>query len=293
MSIKSHIISFSQIDRFDLDLIGKKAYEISELVQLGIPIPDGFVILPFPDLSKDLIIEIRNSYKNLSGLFRESSLNIFISSSSNKSTMFANVKGDANLTQKIKEIAKLGKSAAIVVQKNIQSKTKGKIFTNDDLINNPILKSFAKKIQKHFYFPKELDYAIEKGKIYITQIKPFTGIATRSLMKKVLAKGVSINPGIVTGQVKIFRKNQNFFKIKNTEILAISELSRSLYGKIKNAKAIITDSDLPRTINKFNYRQLIHVPTIISTKNATRLLKNGNIVTVNGMTGEIFSGGLL
>ena len=36
--------SFSDIYKEDVDIVGKKAVELSELTRLGIPIPDGFVI---------------------------------------------------------------------------------------------------------------------------------------------------------------------------------------------------------------------------------------------------------
>lgn len=172
MGRNSHVLKFSQIDRFDLDLVGKKAYEISELKHLGIPIPDGFVVLPFSDLSENLIREIHSAYRKISGVFKETSLNIFTSPVSNaKSIIFKNVKGDANILMKIKEIAKLGKSIAIVVQRNIQSKTYGTIITYRP---KEKFKNLAKKIQEYFYFPQEVDYVVHKGKIYITNIKPFT-----------------------------------------------------------------------------------------------------------------------
>ena len=294
-----HIIDFSKLYKSDLDLVGKKAYHLGELMSLGIPIPDGFVITPFLHLSENLIREVHKAYRKLSGVFNDTSLNIFTSSENNKTISYSNITGDANLLLKIKEIwiSHLNNPISIVVQKNIKSKTKGTTSTN-----NPIeeLKHIAQKIQKHFYFPQELDYVIEKGKIYITQIKPFTGKAEKSQkiafqnkkLQNVLIKGISINPGIVTGRVKLVN-NQNFDIAKNSEIIVTKNLNKSLYDKIKKAKAVVIDTSLQTSIDKFHYRKIIKVPTIMGTENATKLLQNGNIITVNGTAGEIYSGGFI
>ena len=302
MGANSHIIGFSKLYKADVDLVGKKASHLGELMQLGIPIPDGFVIIPFLHFSENLIREIHSAYRKLSGVFKETSLNIFSSSLNNQSTQILDIKGDANLILTIKTIwaSHINNPVAIVVQKNIASKTKGKILTNDDSISNQKLLKFAKKIQNHFYFPQEIEYVIEKGKIFVTSIKPFTGIIKElqkkekeiKNLRKAIIKGISINPGIVTGRVKLIN-NQNFDIAKNSEIIVTKNLNKSLYNKIKRAKAVVTDTVLQTPIDKLNYRKIIKAPTIMCAKNATKLLQNGNIVTVNGMSGEIYSGGFV
>lgn len=298
-SNSSNIINFSQIDMYDLDLIGEKANEISQLKNLGIPIPDGFVILPNFNLSESLVKEIHDAYKKLSSVFKETSLNIISSPSSNsKFIIFKNVKGDANLIMKIKEIYKFhsGKPVAIVVQKNIQSKIKGKITTN-----NPTkeLEHLAKKIKKHFYFPQEIEYCIEKSKIFVTQVMPFTGVVREFAkneqlldnFRKAIIKGISVNPGIVTGSVKLV--SRNFVDVKKSEIAVIKNLNNALFNKIKLARGIVAETFLHSSIDKLNYRKMIKSPTIAGAQNSTKLLRNGDVVTINGATGEIYSGGLI
>lgn len=342
MGVNSDIIDFSHLYKFDLDLIGKKGYQLGELKHLGIPIPDGFVITTsfskeflqetgldvkikkleklmhpaiassreklFEPIKKEIIqthvpqhlaSRLQKFYRKLSLLFKEPSLNIYSSTKDNQSIVFYDVKGDANLFLKIKTIwgFYLGKPVAIVLQKNIDSKIKGTIVTN-----NPTkeLKHIAYKIQKHFYFPQELNYVVQKSKIYVTQVKPFTGIVDTfpkeppqiKKTEKVLVKGISLNPGIVTGPVKLIN-NQNFAAVKNSEIVVIKNINKSLYNKIKKAKAVVIDAALQVPIDKFHYRKIIKAPTIINTQNATKLLQNGNIITVNGTSAEIYSGGLI
>ena len=345
MGVNYHrIIDFSKLDEAELDLIGKKAQELGKLKQLGILVPDGFVITTsfFRDflqetgldakikkieslmhpaiedsraklfepikkeimrthLPQNLSNELQRFYRKLSGILKEQSLNIYSSSKNNKVSFFRNVKGDANLVLKIKEIwiSHLINPISIVVQKNINSKNKGKMLTNDPLINDQNLLKLAKKIQNYFYFPQEVDYVIEKNKIYVTQIKPFTGtvdqtqkrVEPNKRLRKILIKGVSVNPGIVTGSVRLI--NSQNFVVKSSEIIVTKNLDKSLYNKVKKAKAVVTDTFLQTPIDKFHYKKIIKAPTIVGAENATKLLQNGNIITVNGNAGEIYSGGFI
>lgn len=343
MGASSHIVDFSQLYKSDLDLVGKKAYQLGELKQLGISIPDGFVIttsffkefldqtgiaeeileiqkinhpairdsveklfdpirksimhVPIP---QNLSAQLHKFYRKLTNLFNDTSLNIFTSSENNKSISYSNITGDANLLLKIKEIwaSHVHKPVAIVVAKNIKSKSRGTITTNKPPKE---LKYFADKIQKHFYFPQVVDYVIVKDIIYITAILPFTGkveelpnktVQNRKI-QKVLIKGISINPGIVTGPVKVFAEFHDQIQIKSGEIVVLPRLDMSTYRKIKRAKAIVVDTVLTSPYDRIIYRKDFKMPTIEGTKNATKILQNGNIITVNGVSGEIYKGGLI
>ena len=254
------------------------------------------------NIPNHLTLELHNFYRKLSGLLREASLNIYSSAKNSNHIAFYNVRGDANLILKIKSlmIHYLDQPFCVVIQKEVLSKNKKTTATNDPTIDNQDVLKLAKKIQKHLYFPQEIDYAIEKGKIYITDIRPFTGkveksnkvISQNKKVKSVLIKGISINPGIVTGVVKILN-SQNLTNIKNFEIAVIKNLNKSLYSGLKKAKAVVADNVLQTPQDKLYYRKLIKTPTIMNTKDATNLLQNGNVITVNGSNGEIYSGGFI
>lgn len=242
-------------------------------------------------IPESLTLELHKFYKKHAGLFKDKSLNIFSSSPKDiKSIIFKNVKGDANFVLKIKEIwaSTILNPVAIIVQKNINSKVKGSTDTN-----NPAkeLEQISKKIQKYFYFHKVIDYVIENNKIYITAIKPFTGVISQNKKKQnVLIKGIPINPGIVTGPVKIL--SSNHFQIKNGEIIVIPKLNKSLFWKVKKAKALVADKILLSSYEQMIFRRSIKIP-MVNAGNATKILQNGNIITVNGTSGEIYKGGLI
>ncbi|MDP2638443.1 MAG: PEP/pyruvate-binding domain-containing protein [Candidatus Levybacteria bacterium] len=353
------IIDFSELYKIDADFLGKKAHLISELKELNMPVPDGFIITPlflkkflsetgihkeikkiqeinhpsikdsmhqlykhiakkiiYSDFPPRLASELHKSYRKLSGLFKEQSLNIFTSPLSGKFLQFSDIKGDANLLHKLKEIwaTQIENPTNIVIQKNIKSKIKGKISTddfsidkNDLLTENQIaeLVRLARKVKKHFYFPQIISFEITKSRIFITDILPVTKIIEivrqnkpaqeamqQKVIKKVLIKGIAVNPGIATGSVRILR-NQDYYQVKKGEIAVIPQLNKLLYSKVAKAKAIIADAELLTDNDKMIYKRNIKVPTIMGTKDAIRILQNGNIITVNGISGEIYQGGLI
>ena len=257
-------------------------------------------------IPENLVLELHRFYKRLTGLFKDQPLNLFSSSpSDHKSMVFKNVKGDANFILKIKEIwaNHIDKPVAIIVQKNINSKKKGRIISELGLASAPTkeLKEIVRKIQKHLYFPQEIDYAIEKGKIYITDIRPFTGkveksnkvISQNKKVKSLLIKGISINSGIATGPVKVFRENNIPITIEKWEIIIVSHLNKLMFERIKKARAIVINETLLNPYDLAFYRRNIKIPTIAGATNATNLLQNGNVITVNGSSGEIYSGGFI
>lgn len=252
-------------------------------------------------IPRDLATELHNFYKKLSGLFREQSLNIFTSPLRGKSLQFLDIKGDANMVLTIKKIwaEHLEDPTPIVVQKNIKSKVGGKIATNNPSIDEKFV-ALAKKIQKYFYFPKDLEYVIKKNKIYITSVKPLTTAMPRQINpivqvknhRAILFKGIALNPGIVTGSVRIVR-NQDYYQVKKDEIAVIPQLSKILLSKISKAKAIIADAKLSTDYDKMLYKQIIKIPTIMGVGNAMNILQNRSIITVNAISGEIYAGGLV
>lgn len=256
-----------------------------------------------------LALEFNKFYRKLAGVFKEVSVNIFTSSMTYKSIFVSNIKGDANIVLKIKTIwsSNFHNPVTIVITKNIKHEIKGRVFTDRPTIDKRLtekqmdeLINYCKIIQKHFYFPYEIEYFLIKGKIFISKVDPFTGTVNefpkpiiQNKTRKILVKGISINPGIVTGRVRILHGKYGDIGAKKEEVIVLPNLFPSIFKKMKNAKAVVVDSILSNSLAKTLYRKNFKIPTIEGTKNATKIFHNGNVVTVNGMSGEIYSGGLV
>ncbi len=165
------------------------------------------------------------------------------------------------------------------------------------------LAKIADKLQKHYYFPQDLEWAKEGKNLYIVQTRPVTTTGkpkTKESEEKLegldiesakthLLTGVSASPGIVTGQVKIIMSTKEIGKVHQGDILVSTMTSPDFVPAMRKAAAIVTDQGGQTSHAAIVSREL-GIPCVVGTKNATTTLKNDVIVTVDGSKGLVFLG---
>jgi pyruvate,water dikinase len=164
------------------------------------------------------------------------------------------------------------------------------------------LAKYADLLQKHYFFPQDSEWAREKGKLYIVQTRPVTTIANATKENSIKKDGESFkvsptpiltgspaSPGIGTGSVKILLSAKELSKVEKGDVLVSSMTSPDFVPAMKRASAIITDKGGQTSHAAIVSREL-EVPCVVGTKTATQILKNNQIVSVNGTTGEVFMG---
>ncbi len=160
------------------------------------------------------------------------------------------------------------------------------------------LAKIGRKLEHHYFFPQDIEWAIEKNKIYIVQTRPVTTIKKQSVSKQdfskqeVLLKGDGASPGIASGPVRILMSAKEISKVVNGEVLVAPQTSPDFVPAMKKAVAIVTDSG-GRTSHAAIVSRELGIPAVVGTSEATKKLKNGQVVTVNGLSGEIYKGGHL
>ncbi|MBI2074984.1 MAG: phosphoenolpyruvate synthase [Candidatus Levybacteria bacterium] len=170
------------------------------------------------------------------------------------------------------------------------------------------LAEIGRKLEKHYYFPQDIEWAIGKNKIYIVQTRPITTIATgnkrlevsktdnklssNSLIANLLVKGDPASPGIASGPVKVIHSAKEIHKVLPGEVLVAPQTNPDFVPAMKKAVAIVTDSG-GRTSHAAIVSRELGIPAVVGCGIATKLLKTGLVVTVNGQKGEIYKGGFL
>ena len=177
-----------------------------------------------------------------------------------------------------------------------------KLSQNKQKISDEQIKELArigKKLESHYFFPQDIEWAIEKNKIYIVQTRPVTTTKSQAQTtsykpqtKDLLLKGDGASPGIASGPVKIVRKPSEIGKVLAGEVLVAPQTSPDFVPAMKKASAIITDSG-GRTSHAAIVSRELGIPAVVGTQKATKVLKDGMVVTVNGLRGEIYKGGHL
>jgi pyruvate,water dikinase len=160
------------------------------------------------------------------------------------------------------------------------------------------LAKWGLKLEKHYYFPQDIEWAIENNEIFIVQTRSVTTTKTEKgknddaklSESDVILKGDPASPGIASGPVKVIFSAKDIDKVLPGDVLVAPETNPDFVPAMKKATAIITDSG-GRTSHAAIVSRELGVPAIVGTQIATKILKTGNIVTVNGTKGEIYKGG--
>ncbi len=196
-------------------------------------------------------------------------------------------------------VRKDGDNKEVKVAKKIAGKQK----ITDEQIKE--IARIGKLLERHYYFPQDCEWAIEKGTVYIVQTRPITTfkekskeemakaakVASVTTSLKVLLKGDPASPGIATGTVKIIFSANEIDKVKTGDVLVTLQTNPDFVPAMKRAVAIVTERG-GRTSHAAIVSRELGIPAVVGTKDATRVLRNGEVITVNGIKGEIYKGGL-
>ena len=160
------------------------------------------------------------------------------------------------------------------------------------------LGKIADKLQNHYYFPQDIEWAKEKNKISIVQTRPVTTIQKITTKKKTkdfiditapILTGTSASPGIGTGPVKIIKDASEISKVHEGDVLVSVMTSPDFVPAMKKACAIVTDKGGLTSHAAIVSREL-GVPCVVGTNDATKKLKESLIVSVDGSRGLVYLG---
>ncbi len=155
------------------------------------------------------------------------------------------------------------------------------------------------KIEEHYGWPQDIEWAYDKddGKLYIVQSRPITTLkeevkteeAEVTEEMKVLLKGLGASPGVGAGKVVILLDVSEIDKVKEGDVLVTTMTNPDMVPAMKRASAIVTDEG-GRTCHAAIVGRELGIPTVVGTKEATKVLKDGMLITVDGTRGVVYEG---
>ncbi|KKQ17433.1 MAG: Phosphoenolpyruvate synthase [Berkelbacteria bacterium GW2011_GWA1_36_9] len=176
---------------------------------------------------------------------------------------------------------------------------------------------FGKKIEDHYKFPQDTEWAIEGSNIYFVQSRPVTTIkshpdpavvgeespANAGLADKlpdssptaqndkleVILKGIAASLGIASGPVKIIHSPSEIDKVLQGDVLVTEKTSPDYVPAMKKSAAIITETGGQTSHAAIVSREL-GIPCVVGTGTATHALKMGQVVSVDGAKGFVYKG---
>ena len=185
----------------------------------------------------------------------------------------------------------------------------GAVLTEADLA---ALVRLALASEQHYGAPQDMEFAIAEGEIFITQTRPITTLpkpaanaaapaapspaaespsaaATPPTPPAPLVRGLGASPGVATGRVRVLASTADSGQLQPGEVLVATMTSPDWVPLMRRAAAIVTDAGGMTSHAAIVSREL-GVPCVVGTRSATRTLKDGMQVTVNGKDGTVLPG---
>ncbi|MDQ7788167.1 MAG: phosphoenolpyruvate synthase [Thermodesulfovibrionales bacterium] len=162
------------------------------------------------------------------------------------------------------------------------------------------LAKYGIKIEKHYGVPQDIEWAVDDtGRIFILQARPETVHGTEGagestegkerMEKDILLRGIGVSPGQVSGKVQIILDVKKMSGFRQGDILVTEMTTPDWVPAMKIAAAIVTNLG-GKTCHAAIVSRELGVPCIVATEKATKVLKDGEVITVDGQRGLIFKG---
>ena len=105
----------------------------------------------------------------------------------------------------------------------------------------------------------------------------------------ILVKGIGTSTYVSVGRVKKIRKKEDLLDIEGGEIVVMSRASRDMLSYLRRAAGVVTDYGGITSHAAIVLREL-KIPCIVGTGNATEVILEDTIITVDGKTGNVYQG---
>ncbi len=165
-------------------------------------------------------------------------------------------------------------------------------ITDEDIIT---LAKIGQQLENHYGSAQDVEWAKEKGKLYIVQTRPVTtikevgAVEAHEIDAPVLISGAAASPGVAYGPVKIVPDPSQIDKVLKGDILVAEMTTPDFVPAMKRAAAIVTDRG-GRTAHAAIVSRELGIPCIVGSEKATTTLKDGQVITVDGSSGNVYAG---
>ncbi len=166
------------------------------------------------------------------------------------------------------------------------------------------LAKWARRIEEHYKAPQDIEWAKDglSGQLFVVQSRPETIHTPEKLQyyqeyrvktkKTPILTGIAIGNKIGQGRAHIIPSISNIGKFKKGEVLVTKMTDPDWVSIFPLASAIVTEEG-GKTCHAAIVSRELGVPCIVGTKNATKILKNNQTITIDctqGLNGKIFLG---
>jgi pyruvate,water dikinase len=153
------------------------------------------------------------------------------------------------------------------------------------------LATLGARIERHYGAPQDIEWAIAEGKTWIVQSRPITTLdaPAEPSAGSVLLTGLGAAPGRASGRACILSSPDEGRRLEKGEVLVAAMTSPDWMPTLRRAAGLVTDGG-GMTCHAAIVSRELRIPCVVGTRDATRLLREDEIVTVDGTNGRVLAG---
>jgi pyruvate,water dikinase len=169
-----------------------------------------------------------------------------------------------------------------------------RVLSDDEAVE---LARLGLAVEAHYGSPQDTEWAIANGRQYLVQSRPITTLvsaapeAPSALAGATLVQGLAASHGTAVGRVRVLASPDEGDQLLDGEILVAKMTSPDWVPTMRRAAALVTDGG-GITCHAAIVSRELGVPCVVGARNATTVLRNGELVTVDGSKGVVYEGAL-
>ncbi|APW96341.1 phosphoenolpyruvate synthase [Halobiforma lacisalsi AJ5] len=208
-----------------------------------------------------------------------------------------------------------------------EGKRNARVIADDEI---DALVELGERVEDHYDNPQDVEWAIADGEVYMLQSRPITtisegetgagdvadpteagidptkgvtdgsgakaaqsradsGAASNDETGDVIVDGLGSSPGTVSGAARIVEKLDDLDRVGEGDVIVTEMTMPDMVPAMKRASGIVTDEGGMTSHAAIVSREL-GVPAIVGTTNATTVLEDGQVVTLDGDKGQVLEG---
>jgi pyruvate,water dikinase len=170
----------------------------------------------------------------------------------------------------------------------------GRVLTDDEVQR---VADLVRRDEAHYRASQDVEWAIENSHTYLVQSRPVTARASAPPAPtdraagagKLLVRGLAASPGTAVGAVRVIRAPAEGDVLQAGEVLVAPMTSPDWVPFMRRAVAVVTDSGGMTSHAAIVSREM-GLPCIVGTREATAVLHDGMVVTVDATAGVVLEG---
>jgi pyruvate,water dikinase len=166
-------------------------------------------------------------------------------------------------------------------------------LTDKDIL---ALAKLGKTIEDLYQSAQDIEWAKQDRRLFIVQARPVTTLKEEEDVETLpeirvepVLTGVAASPGIAVGMVTIVSEPSQIIRVKSGDVLVAEMTSPDFVPAMKRAVAIVTERG-GRTAHAAIVSRELGIPCVVGTEAATKVLTNGQEITVDGYRGRVYPG---